>query len=77
MESSKLVVSKLSEAKTKKAFESCDWAGFQSHLDEIGLDEPTFEELLGHLRRSSGFVIRYPNHKQELKRNRFRLDLAL
>jgi hypothetical protein len=74
-ELSNLEVDVLSEGTTKKAFEARDWPSLRSHLDDIGLDESTFDALLGHLRRASGFILRYPNQKQELRRDAFLKDL--
>jgi hypothetical protein len=68
-------IGRLSEAKTKKAFEDCDWLALRSHLDFIGLDQTSFDELLGHLRRASKFIHRYPNPKQDLRRDAFLNDL--
>jgi hypothetical protein len=64
-----LEVQRLSESTTKEAFEKRDWPMLRAHLDDVGLDEPIFEALLGHLRRASGFIIRRPNRKQQLRRD--------
>jgi hypothetical protein len=74
-ESSNLEIAVLSEGTTKKAFEERDWPVLRSHLEEIGLDESTLDALLGHLRRTHGFILRYPNQKQELRRDAFLKEL--
>jgi len=70
-ESEQSKVVKLSEAITKKSFEKLDWQALRAHLEAVGLDEATLDELLGHLRRASGFIHRYPNKKVEGRRDAF------
>jgi hypothetical protein len=62
---------RLSEAKTKAAFAARSWPALKSHLDDIGVDDATLDELLGHLRRASGLIFRYPDVKREPQRDAF------
>ena len=65
----------LSESRLKTAFSSRNWIDLRSHLESVVLDEFSFDELLGHLRRFSGFILRYPDPKREQRRDEFLSDL--
>src|SRR5258708_1123264 len=67
---------RLSEAKTKAAFGARDWAALKAHLDDVGVDDSTLDELLGHLQRASGLILRYPDAKRETRQGDFLENLG-
>jgi hypothetical protein len=68
---------KLSEGKTKGAFAARDWLALKSHLDEIGLAGSVLDDLLGHLTRASGLILRYPDAARERRRDAFLENLRM
>jgi hypothetical protein len=61
----------LSEAIVKNALENLDWHDLKQHLDSISFDSDDLDELLGHIKRHSKFIAKYPAPVFEGKRNAF------
>ncbi len=68
--------SKLRESIVKGAIEHLDWTRLKTHLDEIAPDDASAEALLGHLRRSSTLILRYPDSNRESRRAAFFQSLS-
>jgi hypothetical protein len=62
---------KLKENLVKQALKTFAWNKFKQHLLTIDLDEDSLSELLGHIRRSTDFLIKRPDKAREAARSTF------
>jgi len=62
---------RLRQSVVRPALERLDWTVLQKHLDEIGLDDATLSELLGHVRRCSNLIMPYVDERRERRRVAF------
>jgi hypothetical protein len=63
--------SKLKETAVKKALKTLAWDEFERHLSAIDFDQTDLIEFLGHIRRSSDFLIKRPDEAREAARSAF------
>lgn len=62
---------KLKESVVKQASKTLAWAPFEQHLSTVDLDRPGATEIIGHLRRSSEFLLKRHDPKREALRATF------
>ncbi|WP_264715167.1 nuclease-related domain-containing protein [Limobrevibacterium gyesilva] len=62
---------KLKENLVKQALKAFAWSEFRQHLLMVDLDEDGLSELLGHIRRSTDFLIKRPDEAREAARSAF------
>ena len=63
--------SKLREKIVKPALDNLDWSLLKEHLDQVELNDYSFDILLGHLRRTNSLIMPYPNKNREAQRANF------
>jgi hypothetical protein len=73
---SKAPTPKLKEDAVKQALKTLAWDEFKQHLSVIDLDDDTMTELLGHIRRSSDFLMKRYDERRESARSAFLLQLG-
>jgi hypothetical protein len=67
---------RLKETAVKKALKTLDWDEFEQHLSAIDFDQTDLTEFLGHIRRSSDFLIKRPDEAREAARFAFLEELG-
>lgn len=66
---------RLKENLVKQVLKAFDWKKFKQHLSTVSLDEESLSELLGHIRRSTDFLIKRPDAAREGARAAFVQEL--
>jgi hypothetical protein len=56
---------RLKETAVKKALKTLAWSEFQKHLTAVNIDQTDLAGLLGHIRRSTDFLIKRPDEVRE------------
>jgi len=59
------------EDTVKQALKSLDWLALQQHLDSLKVDDDVAQELPGHVRRTTDFLLKWPDPKREILRASF------
>ena len=62
---------RLKESLVKQALNTFAWDQFKQHLSMLVLDDDVVSELLGHIRRSTDFLIKRPDAAREAARSIF------
>lgn len=62
---------RLKESVVKEALKRLTWTPLEQHLLTVELDDVVVAELVGHIRRSSDFLLKRPDPKREASRARF------
>ncbi|MBW6418041.1 nuclease-related domain-containing protein [Celeribacter sp. PS-C1] len=62
---------RLKESLVKEALKKLQWETLSQHLEMVPFDDIILSELLGHIRRSTDFLLKRSNTAREKKRNTF------
>lgn len=67
---------RLKDNLVKQALKTFAWDTFKQHLSTVDLDANSLSELLGHIRRSTDFLIKRPDEARETTRAAFVEELS-
>jgi hypothetical protein len=67
---------RLKENLVKRALKTLAWDKFKQHLITVDMDEGCVSELLGHIRRSTDFLLKRPDDAREEARSSFVVELT-